>query len=54
MSATSVNNLIWVTYLLDDTVRKEAPFIMDDLTNTFAITDGLGRMKAIVGLLDWV
>ena len=54
LTATSADHLIWVTYLLDDTTCKEVPFTVDDLTNTFAITDGVGLIKAIVGLLDWV
>ena len=40
--------------MLDDMVHKEARFTVDNLTNTFAVTDRVGMMKVITGLLDWV
>ena len=46
------DHLVWVNYLADNTVRKDAQFTVDDLTKTFSITDGVGLMKAIVGMLE--
>ena len=54
LTATDADHLIWVSYLADNMVRKDARFTVNDLTKTFSITDGVRLMKAIVGMLEWV
>ena len=53
LTAIHVDHLIWVSYLADDMVCKDAWFTVDDLTKTFSNTNRVGLMKSIVGMFEW-
>ena len=54
LTATETGHLVCVSYLADNTVRKDARFTANDLSQTLSITDGVGLMKSSVGLLEWM